>query len=480
MRKIRSKLLLAFLILVLLGNVAAFFVYWSSSKITSEYSRSFRSFLLLNDISTEAKTMYEKVNAYAIEKDRKFAKEYLTSKQKMKSYDQVLRKDAGLHAAIPSIEKYQYMMRTLINESDATMTHVKEGKIEEYAASVKEVRTVSSYIQEQTMTLLDDELSEYQVLYQSLQKRHQTYALFTLCLFTLSIGVALWMAYMIAGGISRPIVHLSRSVKEVSEGNFDGVNLHVTSKDEISVLNEAFQRMRQEMKMMIEEIKQKAALDQKIKDMKLKTLQNQMNPHFLFNTLNIVSRMAYLESAEATSRLIQSVSTLMRYSLSALSTSVTLEQEVKVVKEYFHIQETRFSDRITCKTSIDESCLSVHIPSLTLQPLVENAFIHGVEPKEEEGLVELSIYQEGGYVMILIRDNGMGINEQEKRRLLSEKEEEDPNILSKGHSTGIGLRNVMSRLRLFYGVQDALQIDSKPNEGTTIQLAIPMKEGPAC
>lgn len=424
--------------------------------------------------------MYEKVNAYAIEKDQQFAKEYLASKQKMKSYDQTLRKDAGLHAAIPSIEKYQYMMRTLINESDATMTHVKEGKIKEYAASVKEVRTVSSYIQEQTMALLDDELSEYQVLYQSLQKRHQTYALFTLCLFTLSIGVALWMAYMIAGGISRPIVHLSRSVKEVSEGNFDGADLHVTSNDEIFVLNEAFQRMRQEMKMMIEEMKQKAALDQKIKDMKLKTLQNQMNPHFLFNTLNIVSRMAYLESADATSRLIQSVSTLMRYSLSALSASVTLEQEVKVVKEYFHIQETRFADRITCKTTIDASCLSVLIPSLTLQPLVENAFIHGVEPKEEDGLVELSIYQEGGYVMIRIRDNGMGINEQEKRRLLSEKDEEDPNILSKGHSTGIGLRNVISRLRLFYGVQNALQIDSKPNEGTTIQLAIPMKEGPAC
>lgn len=95
MRRIRSKLLLAFLILVLLGNVAAFFVYWSSSNITSEYSRSFRSFLLLNDISTEAKTMYEKVNAYAIEKDRQFAKEYLASKQKMKSYDQALRKDAG-------------------------------------------------------------------------------------------------------------------------------------------------------------------------------------------------------------------------------------------------------------------------------------------------------------------------------------------------------------------------------------------------
>ncbi|MFB8735958.1 hypothetical protein ACEQPO_26695 [Bacillus sp. SL00103] len=105
-----------------------------------------------------------------LKKDQQFAKEYLASKQKMKSYDQTLRKDAGLHAAIPSIEKYQYMMRTLINESDATMTHVKEGKIKEYALSVKEVRTVSSYIQEQTMTLLDDELSEYQVLYQSLQK----------------------------------------------------------------------------------------------------------------------------------------------------------------------------------------------------------------------------------------------------------------------------------------------------------------------
>ncbi|MDG3045153.1 HAMP domain-containing protein [Bacillus sp. B6(2022)] len=88
------------------------------------------------------------------------------------------------------------------------------------------------------------------------------------------------MAYIIAGGISRPIVHLSRSAKEVSEGNFDGPNLHVSSKDEISVLNHAFERMRREMKVMIEEMKQKAALDQKIKDMKLKTLQNQMNPHF--------------------------------------------------------------------------------------------------------------------------------------------------------------------------------------------------------
>lgn len=480
MRKIRSKLLLAFLILVLLGNVAAFFVYWSSSKITSEYSKSFRSFLLLNDISTEAKTMYEKVNAFAIEKDQAFAKGYAESKQKMTSYDQALLKDAGLHAATPSIEKYQYMMRTLINESDATMNHVKEGKIKEYAASVKEVRTVSSYIQEQTMTLLDDELSEYQVLYQSLQKRHQTYALFTLCLFTLSIGIALWMAYIIAGGISRPIVHLSRSAKEVSEGNFDGPNLHVSSKDEISVLNHAFERMRREMKVMIEEMKQKAALDQKIKDMKLKTLQNQMNPHFLFNTLNIVSRMAYLESADATSRLIQSVSTLMRYSLSPLSASVTLEQEVKVVKEYFHIQETRFSDRITCKTTIDESCLSVHIPSLTLQPLVENAFIHGVEPKEEGGLVELSIDRDDGFVMIRIRDNGLGISDQEKKRLLSQEEEDHSDTRSKGHSTGIGLRNVMSRLRLFYGVQDALQIDSKPNEGTTIQLTIPIKEERAC
>lgn len=288
------------------------------------------------------------------------------------------------------------------------------------------------------------------------------------------------MAYIIAGGISRPIVHLSRSAKEVSEGNFDGPNLHVSSKDEISVLNHAFERMRREMKVMIEEMKQKAALDQKIKDMKLKTLQNQMNPHFLFNTLNIVSRMAYLESADATSRLIQSVSTLMRYSLSPLSASVTLEQEVKVVKEYFHIQETRFSDRITCKTTIDASCLSVHIPSLTLQPLVENAFIHGVEPKEEGGLVELSIDRDDRFVMIRIRDNGLGISDQEKKRLLSQEEEDLSDTRSKGHSTGIGLRNVMSRLRLFYGVQDALQIDSKPNEGTTIQLTIPIKEERAC
>ncbi|NAP00263.1 HAMP domain-containing protein, partial [Halomonas sp. MG34] len=277
-------------------------------------------------------------------------------------------------------------------------------------------------------------------------------------------------------GITRPIAHLSHAARDVAKGKLTGEPVHVESNDELKVLGDAFNNMRSNIHGLVEEIKDQSELDRLVKDMELKHLQSQINPHFLFNTLNTVSKLAYLEDAKSTSKLIDSIATLLRHSLGQLDKQVALKDEVAVVRDYFHIQKVRFSERIAFKTVIDESCLDIRIPSLTLQPLVENAFIHGIETMEEGGTISLSVYQADPEVIVEVTDDGVGMIQEQIRDLTEEMEAEKEHV---GHSTGIGLANVIRRLQLYYQKKDVVEILSTPREGTTIRLKLPKKEGEA-
>lgn len=150
--------------------------------------------------------------------------------------------------------------------------------------------------------------------------------------------LALW----ISGGITMPIRRLSNAAKEIANGRLDGEDVHHTSNDELKLLTETFNTMRGNIRVLVSEIQQKSKLDTLLKELELKSLQSQVNPHFLFNVLNTVSKTAYLEEATQTSRLIESVSTLLRYNLSDLNRPSTIRDEMKIVKEYFYIQQARF------------------------------------------------------------------------------------------------------------------------------------------
>jgi sensor histidine kinase YesM len=147
-----------------------------------------------------------------------------------------------------------------------------------------------------------------------------------------------------------------------------------------------------------------------------------------------------------------------------------------VVKEYFYIQQTRFGDRIRFEADIEEDCLDIEIPGLTLQPLIENAFIHGVEEYEENGVIRLDISRRSDAIIVEVSDNGPGMDPQAKRRLLAYAEgleENGPQEQPNGHSTGIGVRNVIKRLQLFYQKKHVVEIESGPGKGTTFRLVIP-------
>lgn len=470
MKTIRGKLLVYFFAFFILFQITAISIFVSSNQLTNTYHDSFERFLLLNSISQQSDELYAFSKTFTsgerepdqIEEYHSLKNEFLANKKRLENVvsdeDQI------------ELKNYFNILETFIHETELTVGFVLLNDIEQYTSHLEETRSASRYIQESTLELLDVELTAYQSFYNDLQKRNEYFFIFIFFLFITTIMIAVFFALWFSRGITRPIHEMSAAAKEVSRGDFQGEALDIQSNDELKLLGDTFDNMRTNIHDLVKEIKDQSELDQLLKDMEIKHLQNQINPHFLFNTLNTMSKMAYLEDAQSTSSLIESVAKLLRHSLGKIDKSVTLQDEVGIVKDYFHIQKTRFSERIKVVFGVDDSTLNTEIPRLTLQPLVENAFIHGVEDREEGGEISVRIYKTMHLVIVEVSDDGVGMAQETVEQILNLSDREEEHV---GHSTGIGLTNVIKRLQIFYQVQDIVQIDSEPGKGTTVRLLLP-------
>lgn len=476
MKSIGGKLLVYFLIFVLLFETTAIFIFYSSTKLSDTYHESLQRFLLLNSISQDSGKLYVETKGFITDQGEEQTNEYFMAKRILET-DKEKVADRFQHIDKYEMKNYINLIETFIHESELTVGFVIMDDIEQYTEHLQELRNASEYIQETTLEIIDMELTAYQSLYLDLQQRNEHFFIFIIFLFVTTLMVAIFFAIRFSKGITNPIHQLSRAAKEVSKGDLVGEPIVIDSNDELKLLGDTFNSMRSNIHELVVEIKDQSELDRLIKEMELKHLQNQINPHFLFNTLNTMSKMAYLEEANMTSNLIQSVASLLRHSLGDINQHVSLEEEVQVVKDYFQIQQTRFSERIQFDMEIEDDCLIVEVPQLTLQPLVENAFIHGIEEKEEGGRIVLCIYEQEDNVIIEVKDDGIGMTQREIERILTETNDKEQHV---GHSTGIGLRNVIRRLQLFFQVQNVVEIESDPGRGTTIRLILPHENDGRC
>ncbi len=217
-------------------------------------------------------------------------------------------------------------------------------------------------------------------------------------------------------------------------------------------------------------MKKQHQLEEKLKDAELSALQNQVNPHFLFNSLNTIARVAAVEGDKYTESLVSALARLMRYSLYQVKSTVTLEEEVKTVKDYLKIQEARFRDRMSHRIDVESSILNAKMPCMILQPLVENACQHGLEPCRRGGIVSIQGWLENKQVFLEVSDNGAGMSEELQRNIFKL---EDIQSTKGGQVSGLGLNNVLSRLQFHFGSDCAWDISSAINKGTTLQLSFP-------
>lgn len=352
--------------------------------------------------------------------------------------------------------------------------------IQEMYRQYYKVTSASGYLQQEASRLQHLALDEGQDRLAALRRageRQQT--LFWL----LAAAVALCLFFLIwemASGVISPVLRLSEASRRVSRGEFDIPDVPAASRDEIYTLTCSFNEMKHSMGEMFGAMEEKAAMEQALHQKELEASENrrlleqartnqlrsQINPHFLFNTLNIISRMARLEHAPTTEKLSLALARLFRYNLKTDDSEVPLEREIKIVDDYLSIQTTRFPDRVALRwrisPQVDPSRL--RIPSFVLQPIVENSVLHGLEPKRGGGVIRVRIHLYGGKLHLIVSDNGVGMSKEAAARLLSGPKEQ-------GHVNGIGVNNVRSRLLLY--PQAKFRLVSSPGRGTCVHMTLP-------
>lgn len=288
------------------------------------------------------------------------------------------------------------------------------------------------------------------------------------------------LVFILTREMTQPLKKLSLAANKVAEGDLEVELLPVTTNDEIGVVTYAFNEMVQSIKLYIKQIRQnmeqesamkerELMMENHLKDAQLKYLQAQINPHFLFNTLNAGAQLAMLEGADRTYTYVQNVADFFRYSIKSKE-ETTLEDELIQVEHYIYILNVRFSGDIHFKMDVDDSCRTITMPGMILQPIVENSVNYGIRDIDWEGRIELSVTREEEYVCISIRDNGIGMSQEKIDKIMSGQLKKDD--ISK-NSNGVGLDNVIQRLRMFYNKEDVIEITSVgKNMGTEVAIKL--------
>lgn len=294
----------------------------------------------------------------------------------------------------------------------------------------------------------------------------------SLILILLGIAIGILVSMQMARGLVSPIEDTANALECFSKGDFD-VRLSENRMDEIGKMNVVFNQTIQDIKELMQKVTQAEIL---AKEMEFKTLQSQMNPHFLYNTLDAINWMAYKKGEMEICNLVSAISNLMRVSISNKQSIITLEQELEYVKDYLYIQHVRYKDRFETVYDIDEVLLAQAIPKLVVQPIVENAIIHGFEKSQNKNALFISAVRKGNDMNIIVRDTGSGMTEEKADSLLKEP------VAEKGSGnashTNLGMYAVHKRLQFLYGENYGLMVQSKAGEGTTVILNLPYEEEP--
>jgi two-component system sensor histidine kinase YesM len=276
-------------------------------------------------------------------------------------------------------------------------------------------------------------------------------------------GLFVLLSFFVSGGIINPIKEMAYRMRRM-EIQTEKPDHSYHGEDEIAYLNKSFNGLIQRINTLIREVYEQKLLRS---EQELKTLQAQINPHFLYNTLDTVNWMAIARRVPEIGEIVRSLSGIMRYSISNENEEVSIGEELKHVKDYCRIQMFRLSDRLHVVYDVDDEILNVPIPKLVLQPIVENAILHGFRGKE--GLCEIIIsgYLEEDGACLEISDNGVGMDGKRLEAVLNGEREDD-----RQHH-GVGIHNVDRRLKLKYGSQYGLSITSAVRQGTAVTVRLP-------
>ena len=385
---------------------------------------------------------------------------------------------------------YGRMERNIKNMSadyldDVSQTiEAKRGRnVEKYRVHYEAATRLYEYIKTYIRSLNEEQFVTNSEMYTTLAGDFRIFEFFAVVVMFIVLFGSASIIIRITGTLIDPLRQLSLSADEVANGNLDATLPESRYNDEIGRLTSAFGKMMVSIKDYIERIRmsmeKERAMQEKelmmethLKDAQLKYLQAQINPHFLFNTLNAGAQLAMMEGADRTYEYVQTVADFFRYNVKKQDELVNLEDEVELVDNYIRILNVRFSGDIHYEKQVDERLLHTKMPSMILQPIVENAVNHGIREMGDKGHIQLKVFRDINRVCVSVRDNGKGMSKEDIEKVVGGKWKYEEQT---GDSNGIGMDNVIARLRLFGERDDVIRIRSEGiDRGTEVVIYLPL------
>lgn len=276
----------------------------------------------------------------------------------------------------------------------------------------------------------------------------------------ISLTLAVLISLIVANYMIRPIKKLVKSMKRVEEGDLTiQINLH--RNDELGMLENSFNQMVVRLKESIDNAIDK---QRRLRIAEINILQAQIKPHFLYNTLDAIKWIAKLNNVKEIGVIATQLGSLLRNSINCEQEFLTVKDNLDLINNYLEIQKIRYNDGFDVNIATDDEILGYYIPKLILQPIVENAIVHGFENIDEKGMLIIRGYRKEDNLYFEVLDNGIGMNEEQIEE-----------ALSKTNDDHIGLYNVDQRVKLYYGSLSGVTIESKPDKGTKVIIKIPIK-----
>ena len=479
---ISTKMIVLLIFTSVMTLVINVMMFLNINQVLVQIEQVYATNVQLNEMTEELDKVHSEMLEYLKTRDSNVLQEYYISQQNLS--EQLVKVQEETMDRQTSVLKNNiyYLGKNYLKVSEEAVKAKRGRDVQTYGERYEKAGKIKEYLNGYISSLNNIQFQGNSNNYLLLQNSLYYMEVVGTIMFIVVVLCDTIMVVMMTRRLTKPLKILSGRAKEVTTGDLS-VDIPVfRTGDEVESLSKAFDKMMGSIREYVEA--QRVSMEKEnemrenelktqtlLKDAQLKYLQSQINPHFLFNTLNAGMQLAMIEDADKTALFIENMAEFFRYNLSRINEDATLADEIRLVDHYIYILNVRFAGDIHYKKEIEPGLENVLVPSMILQPLVENAVQYGIRGVEWEGWVTLRIWQEAGTVYIEVADNGRGMSQELIERVLRG---ENVKNRKNSKSNGIGVYNVLERLQMYYTTEDVLEIESDgEGKGTRFTLKIP-------
>ena len=473
---IKTKLISLYTLMVIIVFIVIVLVFYFINVSLKSINNVYSSNITTGELSTAIQNIQYNLYGYLNTRNAESLENYYRYEDEYRNMLGNLN-DKNMDDEIFMLQKnIRGMSETYLKLSEMTIQEKRGRNVEKYKDYYEKSTEIYNYIKEYISLLNESQFEEnssnYMVLLGSLKLSEFVSVVIIALICILSMTVLL----LFVRNIINPLVSLARTADEIASGNLEAELKDSELTDEVGIVTNAFNTMVRSLRHYVDQVKkrmeeerklkeQQLLMENHLKDARLKYLQAQINPHFLYNTLSLINWKAIEAGKRDISKITLALSAFYRTSLNKGNNITHISGEIENMRSYLSIQLMLHDDGFDVTEDIDDSVLEYTCPNLILQPLIENAIDHGIDvmPGDRRGVISVICKDMDTYIQFVIKDNGIGMTKEQTVKILTKD------------SKGYGVRNVNERLKLCYGEEYPMIIKSKENTGTEVIITIPKK-----